>query len=122
MIGAGEYKYPVTIQQPATADAARNAFGRIPETDTDDWTTYITPVRARWSESGGKEVNLLKRVNADITLVLGLRSSPETRAITRRMRVRTEFGKATRYINILDVVGTQDDGGEVTLHCQENRD
>ena len=64
----------------------------------------------------------MKRVNADITLVLGLRSSPETRAITRRMRVRTEFGKATRYINILDVVGTQDNGGEVTLHCQENRD
>ena len=118
---AGEYRFPVTIEQPTTTDATRDDFGHIDETGTTNWTTYLSPARARFGQEGGKEVNLAKRVNADINVVIGLRSSPDVRGITRRMRIKTDFG-TTRYLNILDVLGIHDNGGEVTLHCQENRD
>ena len=118
---AGEYRYPVSIEQPVTTDATRDDFGHIDETGTTNWSDYIPTVRVRFGAEGGRELNAAKRANADVNVVVGLRSSKAIRAITRRMRVKTKFG-TTRYLNILDVLMVHDNAGEVLLHCKENRD
>lgn len=112
-MGAGKYRDRVTVEQFTEGTAGSD--GWRDRTDDANWSTYLSKWSAEVVPTGGREFVSGQKVQSDVTYIVTMRWSSETKVITPDMRFRTSSQK----LEIVSAYPVGNKNREMVFQCKE---